>query len=62
MVDTAIYAICVLKNDELGIKGQVRFTQVDETVTIQVDVSGLKPGKHGFHIHEFGKNLYNFLR
>jgi hypothetical protein len=56
MVDNTVYAICVLRNDELGIKGQIRFTQVgDAPTTIQVDVSGLKQGKHGFHIHEFGK-------
>lgn len=58
MVDDATYAICVLRNDELGIKGQVRFTQVGNTVNIQVDMSGLKQGKHGFHIHEFGNYIF----
>ncbi|HZV03997.1 MAG TPA: superoxide dismutase family protein [Gemmataceae bacterium] len=35
-------------------KGVVRFTVTDEGVEISGEVSGLKPGKHGFHIHEFG--------
>ena len=34
--------------------GTVCFTQVDGGVRIVADVSGLKPGAHGFHIHEFG--------
>lgn len=34
--------------------GTVRFTRVDGGVRVVADVSGLKPGAHGFHIHEFG--------
>ena len=34
------------------IKGNVTFTQVSDGVKIVADVDGLKPGKHGFHIHE----------
>ncbi len=62
MVDNTTYAICVLRNDELGIRGQIRFTQVGETVTIQIDMSGLTKGKHGFHIHEFGKGIFNLRK
>ena len=36
------------------VTGTVCFTQVDGGVRIVADVSGLKPGAHGFHIHEFG--------
>lgn len=34
--------------------GTVRFTAADGGVKVVADVSGLTPGKHGFHIHEFG--------
>ena len=34
--------------------GTVTFTQVDGGVLIVADVSGLTPGKHGFHVHEHG--------
>ena len=37
-----------------GIAGTVTFVQADGKVTITANVSGLTPGKHGFHIHEFG--------
>lgn len=37
-----------------AVTGTVRFTQVDGGVRVVADVAGLKPGAHGFHIHEFG--------
>ncbi len=37
-----------------SVTGVVRFTQVEGGVRIVAEVSGLKPGEHGFHIHEFG--------
>lgn len=36
------------------VKGTVTFTKVDSGVQIVADIEGLKPGKHGFHIHEKG--------
>lgn len=36
------------------VQGLVNFKQVDGGVLITADVTGLTPGKHGFHIHEFG--------
>ncbi len=36
------------------VKGTVTFTQTSEGVKIVADLTGLTPGKHGFHIHEFG--------
>jgi superoxide dismutase, Cu-Zn family len=34
--------------------GLVTFTAVDGGVKVTADVTGLTPGNHGFHIHEFG--------
>ena len=36
------------------VHGVVRFTKVDGGVRVVAEVSGLKPGRHGFHVHEFG--------
>jgi Cu-Zn family superoxide dismutase len=48
-------AVAVLRptegNEVLGI---VSFTKAANGVRVVADVSGLTPGKHGFHIHEFG--------
>ena len=52
------YAVCVL-NSSTGVAGTVKFVQKDgEKVRISAEVTGLAPGLHGFHIHEFG-NLTN---
>lgn len=36
------------------VSGTVSFLQMDGFVQINGILTGLKPGKHGFHIHEFG--------
>lgn len=36
------------------VKGVVHFTATADGVRISGEISGLTPGKHGFHIHEFG--------
>jgi Cu-Zn family superoxide dismutase len=50
-------AVAVLKGDS-AVSGNIVFNQEKEgsPVSIQVSLSGLKPGSHGFHIHEFGDN------
>lgn len=35
-------------------EGTVRFAVSGEGVSVSVDVRGLKPGTHGFHVHEYG--------
>jgi len=36
------------------VTGTVTFTKVGDEVQVVADIQGLKPGKHGFHIHEKG--------
>ena len=36
------------------VRGVVTFTQTDKGVKVYAHLAGLTPGKHGFHIHEFG--------
>ena len=36
------------------VQGRVTFTQTDGTMHVHAEISGLAPGDHGFHIHEFG--------
>ena len=48
-------AIAVLHPTEgSSVRGVVTFTKVPGGVKIVADVEGLEPGKHGFHIHQFG--------
>jgi Cu-Zn family superoxide dismutase len=37
-----------------NVMGSVTFTQSGDEVKVVADITGLTPGKHGFHIHEFG--------
>ena len=36
------------------VSGTVTFTPVADGVRVHAEISGLTPGKHGFHVHEFG--------
>jgi Cu-Zn family superoxide dismutase len=47
-----IYAIAVFTD---AIKGTVKFSEVDNKIRIDVQITGLKPNSlHGFHVHEAG--------
>nr|CAE46443.1 superoxide dismutase [Mytilus edulis] len=52
-----IKAVCVLKGDG-AVTGTVAFSQQngDSAVTVTGELTGLAPGEHGFHVHEFGDN------
>ena len=48
-------AIAVLHPTEGNdVHGVVTFTKVADGVKVSADVRGLTPGKHGFHIHQYG--------
>jgi Cu-Zn family superoxide dismutase len=50
-------AVAILQGDkESGVKGTVWFTQAKEgePTTVKGEISGLTPGLHGFHIHQYG--------
>ena len=36
------------------VQGRVTFTEEDHKVHVHAEISGLTPGDHGFHIHEYG--------
>ena len=47
-----IFAIAVFTDN---IKGYVKFTEYNDTVRIDVNLTGLRPNSlHGFHVHEAG--------
>lgn len=52
-----LVAVCVLRGDGQT-AGVIRFSQekADGPVVVKGEITGLKPGKHGFHVHEFGDN------
>jgi Cu-Zn family superoxide dismutase len=48
-------AVAVLHPTEGNqVNGKVTFTKTSKGVKVVADIQGLEPGKHGFHIHEFG--------
>ncbi|XP_047973249.1 superoxide dismutase [Cu-Zn], chloroplastic [Salvia hispanica] len=54
VVSAAKKAVAVLKGTS-GVEGVVTLTQDGEgPTTVNVRITGLAPGKHGFHLHEFG--------
>jgi Cu-Zn family superoxide dismutase len=51
---TTVIAQCDLQHSD-KVKGSILFMQAPGTPTlIKGTITGLEPGEHGFHIHEFG--------
>jgi len=52
--ETTVIAQCDLEHSD-KVKGTILFMQAPGTTTlIKGTITGLEPGEHGFHIHEFG--------
>jgi len=48
-------AICVLTpTKDSKVSGTVTFTSKNGAIEITGEITGLAPGQHGFHVHEFG--------
>ena len=47
-------AVCVLTNNKSGISGHIEFHEYKHYMKIFIDIKGLSPGLHGFHIHQTG--------
>lgn len=48
-------AVAILRaTDGNKASGIVTFTEVADGVRVDAHITGLTPGKHGFHVHEFG--------
>ena len=48
-------AVCVLvPTAGSEVSGSVRFSQEEAGIRVHAELSGLSPGLHGFHVHEFG--------
>uniref|UniRef100_A0A646QCB9 Superoxide dismutase [Cu-Zn] n=1 Tax=Hemiscolopendra marginata TaxID=943146 RepID=A0A646QCB9_9MYRI len=56
-----IKAVCVLTGET--VKGTVHFLQQkpDGPVSVTGEITGLRNGDHGFHVHEFGDNTNGCL-
>ncbi len=52
MVTRAVAIITPTKGN--AVHGMVTFETTEKGVHIVATITGLKPGKHGFHVHEFG--------
>lgn len=55
MADKVTYAVAVVNGlGDHRVKGKVTFTETADGVEIVGEFTGLQPGEHGFHVHEFG--------
>jgi len=49
------YAVAMVQGlGDHKVNGKVTFTQKEDGVEVEAELTGLQPGEHGFHVHEFG--------
>ena len=55
LVKYQFFSVAEVVFDRDGVAGEIRFKQEDENSPLKVTgrVTGLSPGLHGFHVHEF---------
>jgi len=53
-VTKAIGQLIPTTKTQSTVKGTVTFTKTSSGIHIHGEISGLTPGEHGFHVHEFG--------
>jgi superoxide dismutase, Cu-Zn family len=53
-VNTRMATVTVHPTEGNHVSGKVAFIAEENGVRIIADITGLKPGKHGFHVHEHG--------
>ncbi len=53
-VTKAIGQLIPTTKTESKVKGTVTFTKTSSGIHVHGEISGLTPGEHGFHVHEFG--------
>lgn len=51
-----VKALAILSIADAGIRGNITFNQASctEPTHVSIEIEGLTPGHHGFHIHELG--------
>ncbi len=49
------HAVCALSPiGESGVSGTIEFARDGDRIHVTGKITGLDPGKHGFHVHQFG--------
>lgn len=48
-------AKALMYNTKNELIGEIKLTETEEGVELTANLENLKPGKHGIHLHEFGK-------
>ncbi len=51
---TKAVAVLIPTKSGAGVAGTITFTKTEQGTKIVAEITGLTPGKHGFHVHEFG--------